>query len=106
MPVSAVPAYTRPSPAAMLQPITITTVSSKVIPGNPRRRSLILFAPATNATTYHPSNPVVSGTGIVMRAGDPPLVMERIVFGSLVTGDLWGITAAAIETLNAVEVLE
>lgn len=85
-----------------LQSVAVGIVSALAIPANPKRCTLVLFAPSNAQITLSQVNPAVVGTGITLNQGIASITLRRHEIGPLIAGPLQGIATVAT-TLNWIE---
>jgi len=77
----------------------IGLAAGEVIPSDPYRTALVIFAPVTNRITLGFDATVSDGNGIVMVAGQAPMYFDAERHWPFIQKAIFGITVVAASTL-------
>lgn len=79
---------------------SISTTGIEAVPADPYRTCLIITPPTANRITLSDKADVTDGNGIVLAAGNPPLILDIEHHGNLVTKRLYGVSNTGSNVLG------
>lgn len=85
--------------------VVVGGTSSLLVPGNPRRLSLIISCPIANRVTLSSGEAAVDQVGMVLPALGAPLQLELITHGQLLTKPIFAIASAGSNIIGIWETL-
>jgi hypothetical protein len=85
--------------------VAVGTSSGVFISANPDRIGLIISCPPVNRVTLSTRTVAVSGQGIVLNPGGPPLLLTAKFHGNLVSRGLSAIADVGAQTIGVIEVI-
>lgn len=83
--------------------INVDITEGPLMPGDERRRALIISAPETNRFTITWGTDAHLDLGITLYPGGPPLQLDRNTHGAMVTQPIRAISATALQTVTFAE---
>jgi hypothetical protein len=78
--------------------VAVGLTSVQVVAASPTRFSLVLGAPLVGTFTFSTNTPAVSGVGLQLTAGQPPIVLNVKDHGLAVTQNWYAICSGAGQT--------
>lgn len=78
--------------------VAVGVASVLLVAASPNRFSLVLGAPLVGTFTFSTNTPAVSGVGLQLTAGQPPLVLNIKDHGQMVTQNWYAICSGAGQT--------
>jgi len=83
--------------------VPLTTSSEQIVQSDPKRVSLIFFAPVSGTLTVSSRNPVVANEGIIITPATPYITLTLASIGMLVTHEWYGIHSVGSVTSTILE---
>lgn len=78
--------------------VAVGVVSVQLLTAAPTRFSLVLGAPLVGTFTFSTTSPVVSGVGLQLTAGQPPIILNVKDHGQMVVQTWFAICSGAGQT--------